>query len=93
MEKMSEIPWISFPSDWKVQIIPPFCGAIARFRVELPDGRTKSIYLDYFDRLGSFGQPYWECYPCDGDTFRCAMDETDELLKAIASPGSMKITF
>lgn len=57
-----------------------------------PDDKI-SIYLDIYERLGYGGGPYWEVYPYpydngDGtvsyDTFRCGMEETDKLLKAIS---------
>lgn len=32
---IKEIPFIQFPADWKVQIIPPFTGIVVRFRVQL----------------------------------------------------------
>ena len=78
----NEIPFIKFPSDWEIQITPPFSGATVRFRVKKGDAHV-SVYLDCYDRLGSCGQPYWEVYPYEGDVFRCLMDETDLLLTAI----------
>lgn len=80
------IPFIKFPADWSIQIIPPFVGAMVRFRVKLPNGQNKSIYLDFYDRLGYVGKPYWEVYPVGGDTGRCLLAETDELLRLIAAP-------
>lgn len=85
---MDKIPFIQFPADWKVAIIPPFAGAVARFRVLLPGGETKSIYLDWHNRLGYCSGPYWEVYPVDGDTGRCLVNETEELLRLIATPGT-----
>jgi hypothetical protein len=80
---MKEIPYIQFPADWKVQITPPFAGAVVRFRVQKDDMEV-SIYLDCYDRLGSYGSPYWEVfYPHEGDVFRCDMSDTESLLNAI----------
>ena len=73
-----EIPSIKFKQEWEVRIIPPFAGAIVRFVV---DG--VSVYLDCYDILGCFGEPYWEIYPYEGDTYRCKMNNVDELLEAI----------
>lgn len=81
---MGEIPFIEFPKGWKVQVIPPFAGAVVRFRVMLPSKKEVSIYLDCYDRLGWFGKPYWEVYPFEGDTFRCEMEDTKALVKAIS---------
>lgn len=77
------IPWLSFPAGWQVQMIPPFAGAMARFRVRLPDGSEKSVYFDAHDALGCYGEPYWEVHPVQGDTARCAMNETEELIRLL----------
>jgi hypothetical protein len=79
-----KIPAIKFPSDWCVQIIPPYGGAIVRFTVQRYGCKNKvSVYLDCYDRLGYVGRPYWELYPYKGDTYRCAMEDIDELLDII----------
>lgn len=81
-----EIPFIPFRAGWEVRIIPPYCAAMARFHVRTKDMGQKgqiSVYLDVSDNLGYFGAPYWEVYPHHGDTYRCAMEDTDDLLKAI----------
>lgn len=77
-----EIPCIQFPADWKVQITPPFGGAVVRFRVQKDDMEV-SIFLDCYDRLGCYGSPYWEVYPHEEDVFRCDMSDTESLLNAI----------
>lgn len=79
-----EIPDIKFPSHWNVKIIPPFAAAMIRFLVTQDGGsRQISIYLDCYDTLGCFDEPYWEIYPHEGDTYRCSMKNTDELLEQI----------
>jgi len=85
-EWMEKIPPIKFPSHWFIKITPPFAGAVIRFRVSLTKDfeHDVSIYLDCYDSLGYFGEPYWEVYPHDGDTYRCAMHDIDDLLKAIS---------
>ena len=77
-----EIPYIEFPTDWKIQISPPFAGAVVRFRVK-KDKAEVSIYLDCYDKLGYYGEPYWEVYPHNGDVYRCDMADTESLLNAI----------
>ncbi len=79
---LSEIPFLKFPSDWEVQIIPPFAGAVVRFRV-ISKGVEISIYLDCYDNLGHFGQPYWEICPHFDDVYRCALNETEDLIENI----------
>lgn len=77
-----QIPFIPFDAGWQVKVIPPFGGAMARFKVEF-NGYITSVYLDCADSLGCVGVPYWEVYPVDGDTGRCLMHEVDELLDLI----------
>lgn len=61
-----KIPFIRFKEHWKVRVIPPYLGAVARFEVK--DGSSDSdarcsVYLDWFNVLGwSGGEPYWEVY-------------------------------
>lgn len=79
---IKEIPFISFPSEWLVQIIPPFNGAVVRFRIQSGSAEI-SVYLDCYDRLGYYGSPYWEVYPHKEEVFRCEMKDVTSLLKAI----------
>ena len=82
MKWVKEIPELTFPSDWRVKVIPPFSGAIVRFRV-LKGDKSVSVYLDCYDSLGCFGSPYWEIYPYEDDTYRCGINETQDLMRAI----------
>lgn len=79
---IEKIPFIQFPSDWMIKVIPPFGGAIARFLV-MKGNKRVSIYLDAYSRLGCSDDPYWEVYPHEDDVFRCSMEDTESLLKAI----------
>ena len=77
------IPALKFPPEWGIRIIPPFQGAIIRFRVVTEFGEI-SVYLDGYDELGVMGEPYWEIYPGEtGDPDRFLMDETTELIEGI----------
>lgn len=81
-----EVPFINFPSCLEVRVIPPFGGAIVRFvvrHIDFPETETRSVYLDCYGRLGAVDEPYWELYPHYGDTYRCAMNETNDLIAAI----------
>lgn len=80
---IDKIPSLDFPQGWHVKIIPPFTGAMVRFQVTTDQGGWTSVYLDCLDKLGYMGQPYWEVYPHEGDTYRCLMSEVDDLIKAI----------
>jgi hypothetical protein len=84
-EWQDKIPHIPFRHYyWDVRAIPPFGGAILRYRVK-HNGKEVSIYLDAYDELGSVGQPYWEIYPCaDGGTWRCLLNEVGDLVAEIA---------
>jgi len=80
---IKEIPFIKFPEHWEVQIIPPFTGAVIRFRVK-NGADFISVYLDCYDVLGWFGEPYWEVWPdTDGDVFRCKIKDTNALIEKI----------
>jgi hypothetical protein len=71
---------IKFPSDWGVEMVGPFAGALARFKVN----NKVSVYLDVDDSLGYMGEPYWEIYPDKfGDCSRYFMKETEDLVKGI----------
>ena len=92
-EEIATMPWIQFPADWKIQIIPPFGDAVIRFRVELPSGAARSVYLDSRNSLGYWRGvdnepiPYWEVYPHQGDVGRCDKENVAELLAMIADEG------
>jgi len=87
---MAIIPKIKFPKEWDVQLQPPYMTAIVRF-VAYDGDESISVYLDGFNTLGIYSPitdkeptPYWEAYELeDGETFRCAMDETDILINAM----------
>jgi len=79
---VQEIPYINFSSDWQVRIIPPMGGAVVRFIVSYK-AKEVSVYLDCYRALGSTSIPYWEAYPINDDTYRCAMDDVDSLIKVI----------
>lgn len=81
-----ELPFIKWPSGWLVKAIPPFGGALVRYIIKdnrTPKNEFVSVYFDAYDRLGYVGQPYWEVFPYEDDTFRCYMNEIDKLMKAI----------
>lgn len=79
---VKEVPPIKFDPEWAVKIIPPFGGAMARFLVEA-NGNRVSVYLDVNGSLGFMQEPYWEVYPVDGNTARCVMADTSELIRYI----------
>lgn len=81
------IPFLKFPATWEVKVIPPWAGAVGRFLVKLPGGAVKSIYLDWYDALGIYQEPYWEVHPVNGDIGRCPVADTKELLRLIKAKG------
>lgn len=85
-DDVETLPWLQFPPNWHIQVIPPFADAVVRFRVRLPSGKTKSVYLDSRCSLGYFnavGETYWEVYPVGDDTGRCGLNDIEELLRLI----------
>jgi len=81
-EWIKKIPAIQFKPEWRVKVIPPFGGAMARFLVE-HNGLTTSVYLDVYETLGCHERPYWEVYPVGDDTGRVAMEDVDGLVRLI----------
>lgn len=84
-ELAESIPLIKLPKKTSIKIIPPFGGAIARFRLIRNDGEELSVYLDCHSALGYYGdfEHYWEAYPIDGDTWRCGKFEVEALEKCL----------
>lgn len=87
-------PWLQFPPELEVKVIPPFAGAMARFMVRFPDSENHvSVYWDTQEAIGFMGgEPYWEVYPVkiqdldDGDqydTARFKMGEEPQMMVAI----------
>lgn len=80
-EWCDQIPYLNFPEEWKIKIIPPFSGALIRFVVKYKE-KTVSVYLDVYQALG-IAENYWEIYPYKDDTYRCGIDETNKLISKI----------
>lgn len=84
------VPILHFKPEWGVKIMPPFGGAVVRFVVEY-NGRSVSVYADYFGMLGRYGadgkEPYWEMYPRTykeySDVMRFDIGDTENLIKNI----------
>lgn len=77
-----QIPEIKLKDGWKLIVLAPFGGAMARFRVNLGEASV-SVYLDVDDSLGYVGEPYWEIYPFEDDVARYLIAETDNLINGI----------
>ena len=80
---IEKIPHLSFDSKWKVKIIPPFGGVMARFQIEYKN-KYLSIYLDFTNACGYSAEgPYWEIYPVDNDIERFLLNEHEEMMVKI----------
>lgn len=79
---VKEIPFIKFDDDWEVKVVPPYRATVARFYIKKRSALV-SVYLDCYESLGGFGEPYWEVYPHGEDAYRCKMNDTQKLLQAI----------
>jgi len=76
---VDKMPYLKINSDWQIKVIPPFGGAMVRYRIRRKDVEV-SVYLDCHSMLGSTSTPYWEMYPTeDGDAVRWDMDDIDGL--------------
>ena len=77
------IPFLKFPENYEIKVIPPFAGAVVRFKVRFND-REISVYLDCYDMLGFVNEPYWEIYPStNGDVARFVMNDVKGLIDEI----------
>lgn len=77
-------PKLKFQSNWQVQIVPPWGGAMARMIIW--DGDCKvSVFWDTIGRLGCMESPYYEIHPCrkGEDIERFLVNECDEMMHAI----------
>lgn len=85
-EWLHRLPYLKFRDDWLVCIIPPFMGAIIRFKIRkitTKEHNSVSVYFDGYNHLGYVGEPYWEIYPIDGGIDRFPMGAEDAMLDAI----------
>jgi hypothetical protein len=80
----NELPYLKLKEGWQIKVTPPVSGAIIRFIIKYKD-KAVSVYFDAHEKLGSFGEPYWEMYPTCGDydIFRFALKDHDELIDTI----------
>jgi hypothetical protein len=83
-EWVEKIPDISFPEGWLVRPMPNWAGSMVRFLVTKEGLKDRvSVYLDCYERIGCYGEPYWEAYPVGDDVARCAMNDVDGLIEMI----------
>lgn len=62
----TEIPFIPFPADWEIRIVPPLRGVIVRFQVRQKGKpyHPVSVVLHEGVTLGDLTEkPAWEVYP------------------------------
>lgn len=91
MRWRQELPYLQFPADCQIKIIPAFLSAIIRFIVRkktTPRGEFVSVYFDGYSNLGHFSfpepTPHWEIFPDqDGDNARFALGDEESMLQAI----------
>lgn len=91
-EKLAtEIPYISFPADWEIRIVPPLRGVVVRFQVRQKSKPYSPVSVVLHEAV-SFGgmteKPYWEVYPLTSNTDeeafeRIALNDVQDLLSAI----------
>ena len=82
---VEKVPFLVFPSSWRVQILPPFGAVDARFLVQQGEARV-SVYLDLHCTTGLWGGPYWEIYPdVEDDAIRFDLEDTEGLMGGIGA--------
>ena len=78
-----DMPFISIREGYQIQIIPPFGGAMLRFRIlHNASNKEYSIYYDVNNSLGIEDEPYYEVYPIsyiddDGESHQDTLREFD----------------
>lgn len=72
-DHVNDMPASEIRAGYKIQVLPPFGGALMRFRIIAPDNIVYSIYFDVNGALGAMNVPYYELYPYSLDT-----DEKDD---------------
>ena len=84
---MHDLPYLKFPANYHVKVLPAFAGAVARFWVRkdsTPGEGRVSVYFDAYCNLGACSGTYWEVYPCgDGETARFLLGEEKEMLEEV----------
>ncbi|MFG7161963.1 hypothetical protein ACGYU5_15305 [Burkholderia pseudomallei] len=90
-QRLWQIPALNFKPGWRVRVLPPFMGAVARFIVETDHGSV-SVYLDFHGNLCGWGgrnstpEPYWEAYKDEeASNVRFKLEDTAGLIAFIAS--------
>lgn len=89
-QRLHQIPALNFKPEWRVRVVPPYMGAVARFIVETDYGSV-SVYLDWHGHLCGWGSdqppaPYWEAYKDEeASNVRFELDDTEGLLAFIAN--------
>ena len=62
-----KIPFLVFDKEWEVKAVPPYMGAVIRYKIRHIDNPSYlvSVFLDGYNLLGggSQSEPYWEVYP------------------------------
>ena len=84
IDKLPTIPLDT--SICRIKVIPPFGGALIRFRVYPMDTDeiSVSVYLDVNQSLGIWDGPYWEIYPAtNNDTKRFELEDVEHMCKEI----------
>jgi hypothetical protein len=78
------IQYISFPSDWTIQMIPPLGMAVVAFKVKMEGMRNAiTIFLDGYSNRGA---PFWGIIDNRGNLYeRVPMEDTEELVAVISS--------
>lgn len=78
-----EIPFIQFPSSWKVKAIPPFITGIIRYCIEhsKQPGSMVSVYLDCYDqatKADDRDRSNYPCIQCRGLNVTVSADRTEK---------------
>jgi hypothetical protein len=86
-EQRGQMPYLRFPPDWEIKIVPPWRCVDVRFTARKGE-RTVSVFADLSGNAGGFidesgdEAPYWEI---GGSDWRVPLRDVDGLMREIAA--------
>lgn len=82
---MVGLPFIQWPANYLIKVIPPFGAKVIRFWLKTADTQHElSIYLDGYNYSGCMPWPHYEVYGGEvGDVSRCKWDDIEGLKRIV----------
>lgn len=93
MEEIFSLPWVSFPADWEIKLMPNYAGSAIRLQVRRAGKESASISIIYDLHGGVAGvdgqtwegyalnAPKSDEYPELSEPFRAKRDDLNKIIK------------